>query len=166
MPDKKKKSKIPEDLLDAFTQMYNTLIKPQFDELRQVIGRLDQGQQILRVELRDFKQEVQDFKQEFQDFKQEALGHFDAIYRQLETLRMEYYAITQGLRRLEQEVAELKGSVARVERDVTELKGDIAELKEERRSREALKAEFLVLKEQVNSLQNRLAVLEAQFSQN
>jgi len=68
MPDEERKSKVSEDLLSAFTQMYTTLIKPQFDELRREQNAL---------------------REEFRDFKREVLGHFDAIYRQLEGLRVD-----------------------------------------------------------------------------
>ncbi len=58
----------------------------------------------------------------------EVLGHFDEMYRRLERLEQEYYAIVQALRRIEALLAGEKGRRELLERSVEELKRDVAVL--------------------------------------
>jgi len=62
------------------------------------------------------------------ELRGEMLGHFDEVYRRLDRLEQEYFAITQALRRIE---AGLAGEGARreiLERDLAELKQHVAAL--------------------------------------
>lgn len=70
---------------------------------------------------------------------QEVFGHFDEVYRRLERLEQEYYAIAQQLRRLE---AALTGEGGR---------------------REILERELAMLKERVGLIQARIAEIERRF---
>lgn len=58
----------------------------------------------------------------------EVLGHFDEVYRRLERLEQEYYAITQGLRRIEALLSDEVGRREVLERSVEELKRQVAVL--------------------------------------
>ena len=66
----------------------------------------------------------------------EVLGHFDEVYRRLERLEQEYYAISQQLRRIE------------------------AALMDESGRREILERGLATLKEQVGLLQARIGEIE------
>ncbi len=56
----------------------------------------------------------------------EVLGHFDEIYRRLETLEQEYHAIVQGLRRIEALLVDEVGRREVLERSLEELKRNAA----------------------------------------
>jgi len=58
----------------------------------------------------------------------ETLGHFDALYRRLERLEAEYFAIVQTLRRIETLLGTEQAQRAVLERSVTELRSQIVEL--------------------------------------
>jgi chromosome segregation ATPase len=62
------------------------------------------------------------------DLRREILGHFDEIYRRLERLEQEYYAITQGLRRIEASLSDESGRREILARDLGELKQQVASL--------------------------------------
>jgi chromosome segregation ATPase len=67
-------------------------------------------------------------ERQFTEFRQEMLGHFDEVYRRLERLEQEYYAITQALRRIEAGLADERGRREILERDLAELKQHVATL--------------------------------------
>jgi hypothetical protein len=73
---------------------------------------------------------------ELHDFRADVLQHFDELYRRLDHLEQEYYAITQALRRIET------------------LLGD------ELRRREVIEAELGDLKRLVAGLQARIEDIE------
>ncbi len=56
----------------------------------------------------------------------EVLGHFDEIYRRLERLEHEYYAISQQLRRIEAGLTDDSGRREILERDLATLKEHVA----------------------------------------
>jgi len=58
----------------------------------------------------------------------EVLGHFDALYRRLERLEQDYYAIVEALRRIEGLLADELTKRELLERRVDELKRDVAVL--------------------------------------
>jgi chromosome segregation ATPase len=60
------------------------------------------------------------------ELRREMLGHFDEIYRRLERLEQEYYAITQALRRIEAGLVDERGRREVLERDLAELKRQTA----------------------------------------
>jgi len=64
----------------------------------------------------------------FDELRSEILGHFDELYRRLERLEQEYYAITQGLRRIEALLVDerLQGEI--LERDLATLRENVAAL--------------------------------------
>ena len=62
------------------------------------------------------------------ELRQEMLGHFDEIYRRLDRLEQEYFAITQGLRRIEARLADEGARREILERDLAELKLHVAAL--------------------------------------
>ena len=74
------------------------------------------------------------------ELRREMLGHFDEIYRRLERLEQEYYAITQALRRIEARLADESGR------------------------REILTHDLAELKQQVSALQSRIEEIEARLS--
>ncbi len=76
---------------------------------------------------------------ELHEFRSDVLGHFDEIYRRLDRLEQEYYAITQALRRIE------------------------TPLGDERRRREVIEESLAELKRQVTAIQARIAELEARL---
>jgi len=78
---------------------------------------------------------------ELRAFRGEVLGHFDEIYRRLERLEQEYFAITQALRRIETLLAD------------------------EQRRREVIEESVADLKRQVTAIQARIAELEARLRQ-
>jgi len=57
------------------------------------------------------------------------LGHFDELYRRLERLEQEYYAITQGLRRIEALLVDERGRREILERELATLKENVAVLR-------------------------------------
>jgi predicted nucleic acid-binding Zn-ribbon protein len=62
------------------------------------------------------------------EMRHEMLGHFDEVYRRLERLEQENYAITQGLRRIEAGLTGERGRREILERDLAELKQRVATL--------------------------------------
>lgn len=76
------------------------------------------------------------FRSEVDERFREVFGHFDEIYRRLERLEQEYYAISQQLRRIE------------------------AALSDEGGRREILERDVAVLKERVGLIQARIAEIE------
>jgi predicted nuclease with TOPRIM domain len=58
----------------------------------------------------------------------EILGHFDELYRRLERLEAEYFAIVQTLRRIETLVASEQAQRAVLEQSVDQLRRQIADL--------------------------------------
>jgi len=58
------------------------------------------------------------------------LGHFDEIYRRLERLEQEYYAIVEALRRIESLLADEQVKREVLERRVGELKHQVAVLED------------------------------------
>lgn len=68
------------------------------------------------------------FERRFDEFRGEVLGHFDGIYRRLERLEQEYYALTQGLRRIEALLVDDRGRREILERELATLKENVAVL--------------------------------------
>lgn len=62
------------------------------------------------------------------ELRREMLGHFDEVYRRLDRLEQEYFAITQGLRRIEAGLADEGARREILERDLAELKQHVAAL--------------------------------------
>ena len=60
----------------------------------------------------------------------EILGHFDEIYRRLERLEQEYYAIVEALQRIESLLADEQVKREVLERRVDELKHQVAVLQD------------------------------------
>ena len=60
----------------------------------------------------------------------EVLGHFDEIYRRLERLEQEYYAIVEALRRIESLLTDEQVKREVLERRVDELKHQVAVLED------------------------------------
>jgi chromosome segregation ATPase len=58
----------------------------------------------------------------------EILGHFDELYRRLERLEAEYFAIVQTLRRIETLVGSEQAQRVVLERSVDQLRRQIADL--------------------------------------
>ena len=80
-------------------------------------------------------------EQQFGDLRREMLGHFDELYRRLERLEQEYFAISQALRRIEALLADERTRRELVERGLQDLREQVATLQAriedlERRSRE------------------------------
>ena len=67
----------------------------------------------------------QRFETRFDTLEQQlrdVLGHFDEVYRRLERLEQEYYAITQALRRIETLLVDERGKREILEQSLDELK--------------------------------------------
>jgi chromosome segregation ATPase len=62
------------------------------------------------------------------ELRREMLGHFDEIYRRLERLEQEYFAITQALRRIEAGLSDENGRQNILARDLDQLKQQLAAL--------------------------------------
>jgi uncharacterized membrane-anchored protein YhcB (DUF1043 family) len=58
----------------------------------------------------------------FDEHRREMLGHFDEVYRRLERLEQEYYAITESLRRIEGILADERTRREALERDVAQIR--------------------------------------------
>jgi chromosome segregation ATPase len=65
---------------------------------------------------------------ELREFRAEVLGHFDEIYRRLELLQQEYYAVLEALRRIEAAMADDRARREIIEHDLAELKRRVATL--------------------------------------
>ena len=72
--------------------------------------------------------QIADVRHEVRELRQEMLGHFDEIYRRLERLEQEYYAIVQALRRIEARLTDESGRREILARDLAELKQHVAML--------------------------------------
>lgn len=72
------------------------------------------------------EQQIGDLRASMEERFREVLGHFDEIYRRLERLEQEYWAIIQGLRRIEAVLADEQGRRRIVERDLAELREKLA----------------------------------------
>ncbi len=99
-----------------------TAIDQQFTGLDQRFTGLDQrfvaiDQRFVTMEQR-FEARFDTIEQQLRD----VLGHFDEVYRRLERLEQEYYAITQGLRRIETLLVDERGKREILEQSVDELK--------------------------------------------
>jgi predicted nuclease with TOPRIM domain len=68
------------------------------------------------------------FERRSEEHFQEILGHFDELYRRLERLEAEYFAIVQTLRRIETVSGSEQAQRAALERSVAELRRHIADL--------------------------------------
>jgi chromosome segregation ATPase len=66
------------------------------------------------------------FQAEVGERFREVFGHFDEIYRRLERLEQEYYAISQQLRRIEAALTDESGRREILERDLAALKEHVA----------------------------------------
>lgn len=116
---------------------YQQLIE-RFDRLE---GRHDQLVEFLGRQFTEVDRRFDRLENRFEAFRAEALGHFDEIYRRLERLEQEYYAITESLRRIE------------------------ALLADEAEGREILQRDVERLKQQVATLQARIAEIEQRLGQ-
>ena len=68
------------------------------------------------------------FQEQTDERFREVLGHFDEIYRRLERLEQEHYAIIQALRRIEARLTDEGGRREILQRDLAELKHHVAAL--------------------------------------
>ena len=64
----------------------------------------------------------------FDELRSDILGHFDELYRRLERLEQEYYAITQGLRRIEVLLVDERLQREILERGLATLRENVAAL--------------------------------------
>ena len=99
-----------------------TDLDQRFTDLDQRFIGLDQrfiglDQRFVTMEQR-FEARFDTIEQQLRD----VLGHFDEVYRRLERLEQEYYAITQGLRRIETLLVDERGKREILEQSVDELK--------------------------------------------
>jgi len=67
-------------------------------------------------------------EQELGDLRRDMLGHFDELYRRLERLEQEYYAISQALRRIEALLADERTRRELVEHGLQDLREHVAAL--------------------------------------
>jgi predicted nucleic acid-binding Zn-ribbon protein len=99
-----------------------TVIDQRFTGIDQRFTGLDQrfvaiDQRFVTMEQR-FEARFDTIEQQLRD----VLGHFDEVYRRLERLEQEYYAITQGLRRIETLLVDERGKREILEQSLDELK--------------------------------------------
>ena len=101
----------------------------RFDEIDRRFTVIDQrftgiDQRFVVIDQRFVTME-QRFEARFDTLEQQlrdVLGHFDEVYRRLERLEQEYYAITQGLRRIETLLVDERGKREILEQSLDELK--------------------------------------------
>src|SRR2546422_9241988 len=74
----------------------------------------------LRGEMAGLRGEVTGLRGEMTELRGEMLGHFDEVYRRLDRLEQEYFAIMQALRRIEAGLAGEGGGREILERDLAE----------------------------------------------
>ena len=101
----------------------------RFDEIDRRFTVIDQrftgiDQRFVVIDQRFVTME-QRFEARFDTLEQQlrdVLGHFDEVYRRLERLEQEYYAISQGLRRIETLLVDERGKREILEQSLDELK--------------------------------------------
>src|SRR2546422_4267656 len=103
-------------------------IDRRFETIDRRFDTIDQRFEIVgqRFETRDRRFDTIDRR--FDELRAELLGHFDEIYRRLERLEQEYYAITQALRRIEAMLADERGRRDILARDLATLRENVAQL--------------------------------------
>jgi len=102
-------------------------------------GEYQQLVELLQGQFTQIDSRFDRLETELRDFRSDVLGHFDELYRRLDRLEQEYYAITQALRRIETLLAD------------------------EQRRREVIEESVADLKRQVAAIQARIAELEARL---
>ena len=105
---------------------------PEYEQLVEFLGRqfAEIDRQFAEVGRR-FDQtdgQIADVRHEVRELRHEMLGHFDEMYRRLERLEQEYYAIVQALRRIEARLTDESGRREILARDLAELKQHVAML--------------------------------------
>ena len=126
------------DLLDRrFTEMDR-----RFEQIDGRFGRIDGqftkidehfrqiGRQFEEVARRfdSMDRRIDGVEHQITELRSEMLGHFAEVYRRLDRLEQEYFAITQALRRIEARLADEGTRREILERDLAELKQHVAAL--------------------------------------
>ena len=88
------------------------------------------GRQFTEIDQRfaEVRGDIIGLRGEIGDLRREILGHFDELYRRLDRLEQEYFAITQALRRIEARLADEGTRREILERDLAELKQHVGAL--------------------------------------
>jgi len=98
----------------------------QFGQIEGQFAQIDRHFHALTLELdRRFTllgSRVEAFQAEVDERFRDVFGHFDELYRRLERLEQEYYAISQQLRRIEAALTDESGRREILERDLAALK--------------------------------------------
>src|ERR1700739_3520486 len=85
----------------------------EYAQLVEFLGRqfsaVDRRFDAIDRQFTELRQEGGHLRQDVGELRREMLGHFDEVYRRLERLEQEYYAITQALRRIEAGLADERG---------------------------------------------------------
>ncbi|HXV48180.1 MAG TPA: hypothetical protein VEB61_05210 [Candidatus Binatia bacterium] len=105
-----------------------TEIDHRFEQIDHRFEQIDQRFDLVAHRFDAIDQRFDQVDGQIADLRREILGHFDEIYRRLERLEQEYYAITQGLRRIEASLSDESGRREILARDLGELKQQVAAL--------------------------------------
>ena len=123
------------DDLREFLERRFTENDAQFGRIEEQFRRIDEhfrqiGRQFEEVARRfdSMDRRIDGVQHQIIELRQEMLGHFDEVYRRLDRLEQEYFAITQGLRRIEAGLADDGARREILERDLAELKQHVAAL--------------------------------------
>ena len=100
----------------------------QFTEMDQRFTEMDRRFTEVDRRFVEMRGEIAGLRGEVTEVRREMLGHFDELYRRLERLEQEYFAITQALRRIEARLADDGSRREILERELTELKEHVAAL--------------------------------------
>ncbi|SRR6266545_6641793 len=103
-------------------------IDRRFDTIDQRFDSLDRRFEIVGQRFETMDRRFDTIDRRFDELRAELLGHFDEIYRRLERLEQEYYAITQALRRIEALLADERVRRDILERDLATLRENVAAL--------------------------------------
>jgi chromosome segregation ATPase len=100
----------------------------QFTEIDRRFTEIDRRFTEIDRRFAEVRGDITGLRDELADLRREMLGHFDELYRRLDRLEQEYFAITQGLRRIEARLADEGTRREVLERDLAELKQHVAAL--------------------------------------
>ena len=110
---------------DEYQQLVEFLGR-QFAAIDQRFVAIDQRSVAIDQRFVALDQRFDRLERRVEDGFREILGHFDAIYKRLDRLEQEYYAIVEGLRRIEGILTDERARREVLERGLADLKERVA----------------------------------------